>query len=123
MSWFKQATTFFKEVRNAKKQKEEVVPVEELENVSSASEARLLHTPGGASFLILVTLLLIVSLLVWSVVAPIDEVAKAKGKVIPSKQVQTIQNLEGGILQELKVHEGQVVKQGAAPRCQGTGPG
>ncbi len=112
MSWFKQAATFFKEVRNAKKHKDEVVHVEELEYVSSASEARLLHTPAGASFLILVTFMLIVSLLVWSVVAPIDEVAKAKGKVIPSKQVQAIQNLEGGILQELKVHEGQVVKQG-----------
>ena len=41
-----------------------------------------------------------------------DEVAKASGKVIPSKQIQSIQNLEGGILKELKVREGQIVQKG-----------
>ena len=112
MGWFRQAATFFKEVRNAKKQKEEQLPKQELEFVSSASEARLLHAPAGASFLILVTFLLIISLIIWAVVSPIDEVAKASGKVIPSKQIQSIQNLEGGILKELKVREGQIVEKG-----------
>ena len=49
MGWFSQAVTFFKEVKNAKKIKEEALPDDELEFVSSASEARLLHTPAGAS--------------------------------------------------------------------------
>ncbi len=112
MSWFGQAITFFKEVHNAKKERTEDVPLDELEFVSSASEARLLHAPAGASFLIVVSFLLLATLLVWSVVSPIDEVAKANGKVIPSKQIQAIQNLEGGILKELKVQEGQIVKKG-----------
>ena len=112
MGWFSQAVTFFKEVKNAKKIKEEALPNDELEFVSSASEARLLHTPAGASLLIMVSFFLLATLLIWSVISPIDEVVKAQGKVIPSKQVQAIQNLEGGILQELKVREGQIVQKG-----------
>lgn len=49
---------------------------------------------------------------VWATVAHLDEVAVGAGKVIPSSQVQTIQNLEGGILAELLVKEGEQVQQG-----------
>ena len=41
----------------------------------------------------------------------LDEVTVGSGKVVPSSQVQVIQNLEGGILTELVVHEGEVVKK------------
>ncbi len=43
----------------------------------------------------------------------IDEVTKGEGKAIPSSKVQKIQNLEGGIVAELYVKEGQVVEAGA----------
>ena len=48
----------------------------------------------------------------WANYATLDEVTRGEGKVIPSSQVQVIQNLEGGILSELLVHEGQKVGKG-----------
>lgn len=51
-------------------------------------------------------------LLLWSGVTKIDEVTRGDARVIPSKQVQVVQSLDGGIVSELLVHEGQVVKEG-----------
>jgi multidrug efflux pump subunit AcrA (membrane-fusion protein) len=47
----------------------------------------------------------------WASWATLDEVVVGTGKVIPSSQIQVIQNLEGGILAELTVAEGQVVNK------------
>lgn len=49
--------------------------------------------------------------LVWAKLAIIDEVTVANGKVIPSTQVQIIQNLEGGIIKKILVAEGQIVQK------------
>lgn len=57
-------------------------------------------------------LLLIVALLVWSYFASIVEVSKGTGKVIPTSREQVIQSLEGGILSELYVREGDIVEEG-----------
>ncbi|MBN2751268.1 MAG: HlyD family type I secretion periplasmic adaptor subunit [Rhodospirillaceae bacterium] len=50
--------------------------------------------------------------LIWSAFAQLDEVAVADGEVIPQGQVKVIQHLEGGIVQELMVKPGSVVKIG-----------
>jgi adhesin transport system membrane fusion protein len=47
--------------------------------------------------------------LTWAALAEIDEVTRGEGKVIPSGKIQVIQNLEGGILTEILVSEGQLV--------------
>lgn len=47
--------------------------------------------------------------LLWADLAVLDEVTVGQGKVIPSSQIQIIQNLEGGIVNKLFVKEGQVV--------------
>ena len=51
--------------------------------------------------------------LIWANYASLDEVTRATGRVIPSSQIQTIQNLEGGILREINVNVGDQVKKGA----------
>lgn len=48
----------------------------------------------------------------WAAFAEIDEVTRGEGKVIPSSRLQKIQSLEGGIVEELLVSEGQLVEQG-----------
>lgn len=53
-----------------------------------------------------------VVMLVWADHAVLDEVTTGKGKVIPSSQLQVVQNLEGGIVKEILVTEGQIVKKG-----------
>ncbi|MDG9929533.1 MULTISPECIES: HlyD family type I secretion periplasmic adaptor subunit [unclassified Pseudomonas] len=51
--------------------------------------------------------------LLWAHFAVVDEVTRGDGKAIPSSKLQKIQNLEGGIVAELFVREGQVVEAGA----------
>ena len=50
--------------------------------------------------------------LLWAHFAVLDEVTTGEGKAIPSSKVQVIQNLEGGIVQEIFVREGQIVDKG-----------
>ena len=50
--------------------------------------------------------------LVWARFAVLEEVTTGEGKAIPSSKVQVIQNLEGGIVTEIFVREGQVVNKG-----------
>jgi adhesin transport system membrane fusion protein len=52
-------------------------------------------------------------MLIWADRATLDEVTRGEGKVIPSTKTQVIQNLEGGILAELLVREGDIVQEGA----------
>ncbi|WP_439858925.1 HlyD family type I secretion periplasmic adaptor subunit [Pseudomonas sp. MBLB4136] len=50
--------------------------------------------------------------LAWSHFAVLEEVTTGEGKAIPSSKIQVIQNLEGGIVSEIFVREGQVVDKG-----------
>nr|WP_218176659.1 HlyD family type I secretion periplasmic adaptor subunit [Pseudomonas costantinii] len=54
-----------------------------------------------------------VFLVTWAGFSSIDEVTRGDGKAIPSSKLQKIQNLEGGIVSELYVKEGQIVEAGA----------
>jgi len=51
-------------------------------------------------------------LLIWAALAEVDEVTRAEGQVVASQRIQAVQNLEGGILNELLALEGQLVEQG-----------
>jgi len=63
-----------------------------------------------ASALTIVTFVCLVSLLTWAHFAVLDEVTRGEGTVIPSSKTQVIQNLEGGILAEILVREGDIVE-------------
>ncbi len=54
----------------------------------------------------------VVAFIVWANLFQIDEVARARGEVITSSRVQVIQAVDGGVLQELLVHEGDHVEPG-----------
>lgn len=64
------------------------------------------------SHLILWTI--VISLLiffVWAKYAVLDEVTAGEGKVIPSSQIQVVQNLEGGVIEQIYVKQGNIVKK------------
>lgn len=61
--------------------------------------------------LIMVSLVILV-LIIWGGLTEIEEIAITDGEVIPSKHVQTIQHLEGGIVKEIRVRDGQLVEEG-----------
>jgi HlyD family secretion protein/adhesin transport system membrane fusion protein len=50
----------------------------------------------------------------WTVFTEVDEVVRGDGKVIPSSQTKILQHLEGGIVEDIFVKEGQEVKKGEA---------
>jgi len=54
----------------------------------------------------------VVLLVLWASFAQVDEVTKGEGKVISSKQLQTVQSLDGGVVSQILVKEGQVVEAG-----------
>ncbi|TLM64977.1 MAG: HlyD family type I secretion periplasmic adaptor subunit [Deltaproteobacteria bacterium] len=69
----------------------------------------------GHEYAYLVTVIiagLMVIFLIWAALTKLDEVTRGTGQVIPSQRVQVIQNLEGGILQEILVQENQIVEKG-----------
>ena len=57
-------------------------------------------------------MILVASALVWANFAQLDEVAIAPGEVVPQEYIKVIQHLEGGIIRQIHVREGQVVKAG-----------
>ncbi|GHG93867.1 HlyD family efflux transporter periplasmic adaptor subunit [Pseudodonghicola xiamenensis] len=50
--------------------------------------------------------------ILWASIAQISEITRGFGTVIPMRRMQVIQSLEGGILSELLVNEGDIVKEG-----------
>ncbi|AXH12921.1 HlyD family type I secretion periplasmic adaptor subunit [Halarcobacter bivalviorum] len=55
-----------------------------------------------------------ISAIVWAFYAEVDELARGSGKVIPSEKIQTIQSLDGGIISDILVSEGDKIKRGQA---------
>ena len=66
----------------------------------------------GPSLTIWLIALSVLVFIVWAAFAWLDEIVRAPGQVVPSSRPQIIQNLEGGILAELNVAEGDVVEPG-----------
>lgn len=48
----------------------------------------------------------------WAGLASVDQIVRGNGKLVPTSNTQVIQNLEGGIISELLVSEGQIVEKG-----------
>lgn len=69
------------------------------------------QTLNKSYLIIWVIVIFVVIFILWASFAKVDEVTRGAGKVIPSGQVQTVQNLEGGIIKEINVREGQIVKK------------
>lgn len=68
--------------------------------------------PLFARLVLLLVVLLIASFVTWAAVARVDEIARGGGKVIPVSKTQIIQASEPGVVQEIAVKIGQVVRRG-----------
>lgn len=66
----------------------------------------------GSRLLLWVSSLVVILLLIWAAFGEIDEVVRGQGKVVPSRQVQVVQSLDGGIVEEILVRPGEHVEQG-----------
>ena len=77
--------------------------------VADADTALLQQDPLRARMILKLVTLLFLALLLWAAFAEVDEITRSEGKVIPSRHLQVLQSLDGGIVTEILVKEGQEV--------------
>ncbi len=86
--------------------------VADLPFVSPVTGAQLLEPAPGAMWAVYLMLAALVVAVGWSALAQVDIVTKANGRVVPDGREQVIASLEGGLLRELLVREGEQVEMG-----------
>ena len=59
-----------------------------------------------------VAVFIVVALIVWAGFAHVDEVTRGDGRVVPSRQLQVLQSLDGGVVEQILAHEGDKVEAG-----------
>ena len=62
--------------------------------------------------LMLALAVLVSCAMLWAILAPVDQIVRAEGRIIAAGRAQIVQHLEGGIVQQILVREGQVVSAG-----------
>ncbi|MEY4747904.1 MAG: hypothetical protein RIQ60_118 [Pseudomonadota bacterium] len=80
----------------------------ELEADEIMSRART----ARAQKIVRAAVLIVFALIAWAGFARIDEFTRGDGKVIPSRQLQVVQSLDGGVVSEILVREGEEVEAG-----------
>ena len=83
--------------------------------VGFLSQPLILEEAGPpAALLHLLTLcsIFVLGFIVWATITPIQETAATHGQIIPAGSVHVVQHLEGGIVSEILIEEGQVVEPG-----------
>lgn len=84
----------------------------DLEFMNSLSSALLSSNSSKLNVLLYLIFLIIAAAITWAYFAELDERTRGIGRTIPSRQIQVVQNLEGGIVEEIHVFEGQKVERG-----------
>lgn len=76
------------------------------ESQTKVSKSDKIHRPK--IFVVSVSVVFVLAL-IWMMLASVDQVVRAYGRIIPTSKAQVIQHLEGGIVSAIHVHEGQLV--------------
>jgi adhesin transport system membrane fusion protein len=84
---------------------------QDLDYMSETSAAALQGPPGFSHVVLWGAVLFVAVFFIWAAFANIGESTVGDGRVIPSGQIQVIQNLEGGIVSEIKVRVGDMVRK------------
>ncbi len=85
---------------------------EDYEFINSLSAAVAEQTPKKMRWALYFWLVTLAIFIVWASLTEIDEITRGSGKVVPSGENKIVQNLEGGILEEIYVKVGDIVDKG-----------
>lgn len=80
--------------------------------MSGVRAAQVVEASPHVAWILYLIAAALAAALTWAAVARVDEVTKADARVVPEGREQVIASLEGGILHELFVHEGEQVEEG-----------
>jgi len=97
-------------ISNAKKKYEQ--HAEDQTYVTDVNAASLYGASIKSHVILWVSFSFVITAIIWASYAELDEVTRGTGKTTPSSHIQVIQNLEGGILSEILVAEGDIVEKG-----------
>ncbi|MES2905708.1 MAG: HlyD family type I secretion periplasmic adaptor subunit [Pseudomonadota bacterium] len=85
---------------------------EDLKFADDVSAAVYEETPRRAKHLLYAIAALLLTFLIWSCFAQLEQVARGEGQVIPSSKTQVVQSLEAGIIKGISAQAGDSVKKG-----------
>lgn len=90
---------------------EKKIEASDVEFMTDTSAAMVRTTPIRYHLILWVSVIFLLVFLLWADNASLEEVTRGQGKVVPSSNMQIIQNLEGGIIKDIRVRSGDVVEQ------------
>lgn len=102
--------TAYNEIKAYTKQSE--IKEVDIEFMSDSSAAMMQGIPMRYHLILICSAFFLLVAGIWASFATLDVVTVGQGKVIPSRNMQTIQNLEGGIVKDIRVKIGDVVEIG-----------
>jgi adhesin transport system membrane fusion protein len=85
------------------------VSQKDIEMADDVYGAMLTEVPSLHRLIIWSMAALFISFIIWAYFSELDKVTSGMGKIIPSSQIQIIQSLDGGVLQQMYVQEGMQV--------------
>ncbi|NBI42182.1 HlyD family type I secretion periplasmic adaptor subunit [[Haemophilus] felis] len=90
----------------------EIVNKEDLKLLNDLHAALQAERHTGIFSVVILMAVFCVVFVIWAYNSPLEEVTRGQGSVIPSSRDQVVQSLDPGILQEMKVKEGDIVEKG-----------
>lgn len=97
---------------NVVNEPKEVVKQEDLRLLNDLNAALQSEKHTGIFSVVILMAIFCVVFVIWAYNSPLEEVTRGQGSVIPSSRDQVVQSLDPGILQEMKVKEGDIVEKG-----------
>ena len=87
-------------------------PIDDTNWQAQVREVTDSQKPMRAKVILYVIALTMTAFVLWAAFAQVDEITRGEGKVIPSMQMQVIQAVDGGVVEEVLIAEGDQVKKG-----------
>ncbi len=84
----------------------------DLDFMNELEAATRLQPAWHANILLMTIIMLVVFIFVWAGLSKVEIITRGQGQVVPSSEIQVVQSLEGGILAELNIDEGDRVEKG-----------
>jgi len=94
------------------KDKQSLPQKDQLDFIDDKTAALLLSAPKSTRMILWTIVLFFVIAFIWASQTQLDTVTRGTGRVVPSSKIQIVQNLEGGLVKQLFVKEGDFVKKG-----------
>lgn len=84
----------------------------DIEFMDELEAAARMKTSYSSNMMLIAVASLVASFFIWAGTCEIEQLTRGGGQVVPTREIQHVQSLEGGILQELLVGEGDIVEKG-----------